>query len=331
MRIIAYNVRKDEIPYFEKFAEEFGIEYATTTKTLTAETACLAKGFDGVSIYKTSTDEINDAWAELEKVGIKYLTVRTAGYDGLDLEKAKQHGIKVANVAQYSPSAIAEFAVTLALMCLRHIPLMLSRVNVQDFSVSGLIGREINQLTIGIIGTGNIGLTTAKVFNAFGAKVIAYDQHKNPKAEGILEYCDNLDDLLALSDIISLHIPLTDQNYHLINAETISKMKDGVIIINTARGGHIDGEDLRDALVSGKVMAAGLDVYEFEQKFLKKDLSGRVIEDKIYRDLMQLPNVIMTPHVAFNTNIAVQNMVKFSTQNLINFKNAGATDNEITK
>ena len=136
---------------------------------------------------------------------------------------------------------------------------------------------------------------------------------------------------MAEADIISLHIPLTDENRHIINADSIAKMKDGVVIINTARGAHVDGAALRDALVSGKVSAAGLDVYEFERALLKKDLSGVVIQDEIFRDLKNLPNVIMTPHIAFNTETAVKNMVKMSTENLISFKNAGVSDNELTK
>ena len=140
-----------------------------------------------------------------------------------------------------------------------------------------------------------------------------------------------MDEVFAESDLISLHIPLTPENRHIINAESISKMKDGVVIINTARGGHVNSADLRDALVSGKVAAAGLDVFEHEKSLIRKDLSGSIIKDAVYRDLSNFPNVIITPHVAFNTDIAVQNMVKMSTENLISFKNAGTTDNEITK
>ena len=263
-------------------------------------------------------------------MGISYFTVRTAGYDGIDIEKAKSFGIKISNVPQYSPSAIAEFAVALALATIRKIPLCLSRAKNQNFSGDNLMGRELNTMAIGIIGTGHIGLTTAKVFKAFGAKIIAYDTFENPQAQGILEY-KSLDEVFAESDLISLHVPLTPQNHHIINAESIAKMKDGVVIVNTARGGHINTADLRDALVSGKVAAAGLDVFENEKHLIRKDLSGRIIKDSVYRDLSNFPNVIITPHVAFNTDVAVQNMVKMSTENLISFKNAGTTDNEITK
>lgn len=329
MKIIAFGVRKDEIPYFEKFAEDFQITYATTEKELTAETARLAAGFEGVSVY-TSSEEINDVWSIFEELGIKFFSVRTAGYDGLDLEKAKSHGVKVANVARYSPSAIAEFAVALTLSVVRKLPLALRRARVQDFSVEGLLGREINTMTIGIVGTGNIGLAAARVFKAFGARVIAYDLFENDEAREIVEYV-SLEELLAQSDVISIHAPLTDENYHFINDQTIAQMKDGVVIINTGRGGHIDSRALRDGLVSGKIAAAGLDVYEFEKHLLKKDLSSQVIQDEIYRDLKNLPTVIMTPHIAFNTDVAVRNMVKISTENLISFKNAGVCDNELTK
>lgn len=329
MKIIAFGVREDELPYFEQYAGEFSIEYATTSKELTGETAQLAKGFDAVSIY-TATSETNEAWAVLESLGIEYVTVRTAGFDAVDVDRARNHRIKVANVPQYSPSAIAEFTVAMTLAVLRKIPLALRRARVQDFSVESLLGRELNEMTVGVIGTGRIGLTTAKVFNAFGAKVIGHDLHQNDEAREVLEY-KSLDEIFAEADVISLHIPLTAENKHLINRDSIAKMKDGVVIINTARGAHIDGEALRDALISGKVSAAGLDVYEYEESLLKQDLSGEIIHDAIYRDLANLPNVIMTPHIAFNTDKAVRNMVKMSTENLISFQNAGVSDNEITK
>ena len=189
MKIIAYSVRKDELQYFEKFAEQFGIEYATTSKDLNAETVKLAEGFDAVSSY-TSSEELNDVWEPLSKMGISYFTVRTAGYDGIDIEKAKSFGIKISNVPQYSPSAIAEFAVALALATIRKIPLCLSRAKNQNFSVDNLMGRELNTMAIGIIGTGHIGLTTAKVFKAFGAKIIAYDTFENPQ-----DLTQNLEDI----------------------------------------------------------------------------------------------------------------------------------------
>lgn len=329
MKIIAFSVRTDEMPYFEKYANEFGIEYATTTKDLTLETVHLAEGFDAISVY-TSSEDLNQVWPELEKINVKFFTVRTAGFDGIDLKLARKYGIKIANVPQYSPSAIAEFTVAMTLSVLRKIPLALRRARVQDFSVEGLMGRELNSMTVGIIGTGKIGSATAKVFNAFGSRVLGYDVVENESVKDIVEYVD-LDKLFEESDIISIHVPLTDENYHMIDAQAIAKMKDGVIIINTARGGHVDGRALRDALVDGKVAAAGLDVYEFERKMLKKDLSGQVIKDEIFRDLKNLPNVIMTPHIAFNTDTAVRNMVKMSTENLISFKNAGVSDNDLTR
>lgn len=329
MRIIAFSVRKDELPYFEKYANEFSIEYATTTKDLNKDTVKLAAGFDAVSVY-TSSEEINEVWAELKALGIENFSVRTAGFDGLDLAAARRNGVRVANVPRYSPSAIAEFAVALTLSVVRKLPLALRRARVQDFSVEGLLGREINTMTIGIVGTGNIGRAAARVFKAFGARVIAYDLFENDEAREIVEYV-SLEELLAQSDVISIHAPLTDENYHFINDQTIAQMKDGVVIINTGRGGHIDSRALRDGLVSGKIAAAGLDVYEFEKHLLKKDLSGQVIQDEIYRDLKNLPTVIMTPHIAFNTDVAVRNMVKISTENLISFKNAGVCDNELTK
>ena len=327
MKIIAYSVRKDEIPYFEKFAKEFGVEYATTSKELNAKTAYLAEGFDCVSVY-TSSKEMNGAWGILAKFGIKYFSVRTAGFDGCNIKQANMRGIRIANVPRYSPSAIAEFAVAMTLSVVRHLPLALRRARVQDFSVDGLIGRELNTMTVGIIGTGNIGRASAKAFNAFGSKVIAYDMYQNEEAKKYLEY-KSLDEVLSQSDIISLHVPLTKDNYHIINKDSIAKMKKGVVIINTARGGHVDGRAVRDAVVEGKVAAAGLDVYEFEKGMLKKDLSGVVIKDEIFRDLKNLPNVIMTPHIAFNTDVAVRNMVKISTENLISFYNNDNCNNEL--
>jgi len=263
-------------------------------------------------------------------LGIKFLSLRTAGFDMVDPEMFSKYGIKVANVPAYSPSAIAEFTVLMSLMLLRKMQIFLPRVKTQDFSRTGMVGEELNTKTVGIIGTGKIGFEAAKLFHGFGAKVLGFDKFRNEKAEKFLEYVDDLNDLLKQSDIISLHIPLLADNRHIIDEGSISKMKDGVILINTARGGHMDFGDVLRNLLSKKISGLGIDVFEFRKvdRFGKSD-ETEIIDDRTFLALNSLPNVIITPHTAYNTDVAVYNMVRVSTENLLEFLKMGDSQNKV--
>jgi D-lactate dehydrogenase len=330
MKFCAYNVSSDERSYFDAIGAELGVEYVLVSKPLDSENAVMAEGCDGVLDFLPDREYSERILATFSDFGIKYLSLRTAGFDMVDPKMFGKYDIKVANVPAYSPSAIAEFAVLLSLMLLRKMQIYLPRVKTQDFSRAGMVGGELNAKTVGIIGTGRIGFETAKIFKGFGARVIGFDKFRNDKAGKILEYVDDLNDLLTQSDIISLHIPLLPDNRHLIDEGSISKMKDGVILINTARGGHMNFKDVLRNLLSKKVGGLGIDVFEFRKvdRFGKSD-ETEIIDDRTFLALNSLPNVIITPHTAYNTDIATHNMVKISTENLLEFLKKGDSKNRV--
>ena len=325
MRIINYGVRDDEIPFFKKYAQEFGIECATTSKPLNKETVILAHGFDAVTDIKPR-EYGAEVYSKLKEFGIKYFSLRCAGFDGLDKELADEYGINFARVPSYSPNAVAEYAVALSLMLIRNLHIGYARFKNQDYRIDNLIGKEIRDYTVGIIGTGNIGTLAAKIFQSFGAEVIAYD--KNPTLTEELEYVST-EELFKRANLISLHTPLTDDTYHLIDREAIKLMQDGTIIVNTARGAEIDSEALYEGLTSGKIAGAALDVYEFEEEFYQKDMTACMIEDELFRKIESLNSTIITPHMAFNTYRAVENMVKGSLANIKEFCLSGSCSNKL--
>jgi len=330
-KLIAYNVTKDELPYFKTYADQLDVEYTVTDKLLTSETVGMAEGCDGVLDFLPDRGYTDSLLGKLEDFGIKYISLRTAGFDNIDFDLVKAHGIKVSNVPAYSPTAIAEFAVLLSLMLLRKMQIYLPRVKTQDFSRENMTGRELGKMTVGIIGTGKIGFEAAKIFKGFGARVIGFDKFPNDGAREVLEYMDDLNDLLSQSDIISLHIPLLPENAHIIDEGSISKMKDGVILINTARGGHMDFPDILRNLLDRKVGGLGIDVFEFRKvDRFGKSLETDIVDDRVFLALNSLPNVIITPHTAYNTDVAIDNMVKISTECMLEFLETGESKNDVT-
>lgn len=327
MKVIAYAVRPDEIASFEEYSKIYNHNVTLIKESFGPHNAHLAEGFYGVSILgncKANKEGIE----AIAKLGVKYLASRSAGVNNIDLETAKKYDIKVSNVPAYSPNAVSEFAVGITLCVLRNIQQAIRRVDVQNFGLSGLMGSELRNKTIGFIGTGRIGLATIKAFSGFSGKLIGYDLYENEEAKKYIEY-KNLDELFAKSDIISLHCPLTPENYHLINKESIAKMKDGVIIVNTARGGLMNAEDLIGGLESGKIGGLATDVYENEVGIFHNDHRNSILEDDVLVRLLKFPNVLFTPHYAFYTDEAVDNMVEYSLESLSEFEKTGKSKNEV--
>lgn len=308
MKIFVYNYRDDEAEFFEKFGREYDVEIGYTREYPSLENAKLAEGYDALSII------VSDMNAEIltrfHELGIKSITTRSIGYEHFDLEKAKELGIKISNVS-YSTDSVANYAIMLMLMCCRKAKHIMERSSMQDYSLPGKMGREISNCTVGIVGTGRIGATVLKHLSGFGCKLIAYDIYENPKVAEYAEYVTK-DELIEQADIISFHAPATEENYHFVNSETVSRMKDGVILINTARGTLIDTEALISGLESGKISAAGLDVIEQEFGLYYYNLTGTVIENRELAILRSFPNVILTPHTAFYTDQAISDMVEIS-------------------
>ena len=238
---------------------------------------------------------------------MKYLLCRSIGYDHVDLHKAKELGMKVSNVS-YPPSGVANYAIMLMLMLQRRITQILARADLQDYSLKGKIGRDMSFSSVGVIGTGRIGRTVIEHLSGFGCKIYCYDPYQNEEVKKYAEYV-SLDELYAKSEVITLHTNATEENHHLLNAEAFAKMKDGVLIVNTARGKLIDTDALVEALESGKVGGAALDVLEKEDGLYYYNRIGDVIANRDMALLRSFPNVIMSPHTAFYTQQAISHMV----------------------
>lgn len=327
MKVLAYHVREDEMEAFKKYSEKYGHDVTTIPEPFSPETAHLAKGYEGISIVGNCIAN-REALEKIASYGIKYVASRTAGYDNIDLEACKELNIKASNVPAYSPNSVSEFTVGLAIVLTRKINQAIKRVEVQNFGLKGLIGIELRNLTIGVIGTGRIGFNVIKAFSGFGARIIAYDIIQNKEVEKYAEY-KSFDEVITESDIITLHCPLTEDNYHMINDKTIAKMKDGVILINAARGALVDAEALIRGIRSGKIRGAALDTYEHEIGIFHTDHTNSLLQDNTLDILRSLPNVIITPHCAFYTDEAVANMVETALANLKDFELTGSAKNEI--
>lgn len=305
MKIFAYAMREfDEKAFFEKYSEEFGCEYGYTTAYPSPENVELARGYDAISATPCNLNA--DMLDRFYAVGVRYIATRSIGVDHIDLAHAKELGMGVCHVS-YAPETVADYTIMLMLMCCRNICHILERSKVQDYTLKGKMGRDISDCTVGVIGTGQIGRTVIKHLSAFGCSLLAYDLYPNEECGRAAEYV-SLEELYARSDIITLHTPATAENYHLLNAEAFSKMKKDVIIINTARGALIDADALIEAVESGRVGHAALDVLEDENKLYYANRMGEPIENRTMAILRSFPNVILSPHTAFYTEKVVRDM-----------------------
>lgn len=316
MKVLAYEVEKHEEEYFKRYSEELNIDIKIVSDLLTLENVFLAKGYEYITINGLSQID-KGLFEKLKENGVKYVASRCVGYNHMDVKAAKELGIRLSH-GKYSPNNVADFAVMLMLMLIRKVKISMARSNVNDFSLNDLQGREMKDLTIGVIGTGNIGSTVIKNLSGFGCRTIAYARHPNKNLKGIVEYVD-LETIYRESDIITLHMSLTDSNYHIINKDTITKMKDGVIIINTARGGLVNTEDLISGLETEKIGAAGIDTYEDEEGICHLNHNVSMVTNRQMFYLKQFPNVILTQHYAFFTDHAVSDMVKTALYSLKKF------------
>ena len=317
-KIFAFSIRKDEEPYVKEWAEnhpEVEVEY--TSELLTPETAKKAKGADGVVVYQ-QLDYTADTLQALADQGITKMSLRNVGVDNIDMNKAKELGFEITNVPVYSPNAIAEHAAIQTARILRQTKVLDEKIANGDLRWAPTIGREVRDQTVGVIGTGHIGQVYMQIMEGFGAKVIAYDPFENPELKKQGYYVDSLDDLYAQADVISLHVPATKENFHMINRESIAKMKDNVVIVNCSRGALVDTDAVIEGLDSGKIFGFVMDTYEDEVGIFNEDWRGKEFPDNRLKDLIDRSNVLVTPHTAFYTTHAVRNMVLKAFDN--NFK-----------
>jgi lactate dehydrogenase-like 2-hydroxyacid dehydrogenase len=326
MNITAYETRKDEIGVFKQLAEELGLTVTYLEHALTKDTVHFAAGSDGVTVLGA---EINaEILHQLKALNINFIATRTVGYNHIDLDTAKQLNIRISN-ASYGPDGVADYTVMLILMSLRKYKQAMFRANVNDYSLNGLQGKEMKDLTIGIIGTGRIGAKVIECLTGFGCEVLAYDTFHNLAIEGKATYV-SLEELYARADVISLHIPLFASTIQIINKVSLSKMKDGVILINCSRGELMNIPDLIDAIEHEKIGALGLDVFENEAGIYHFDRRTEIIKNRDMAYIRQFPNVIMTQHMAFYTDAAVQDMVACGINNLVSFITTGTAENEVS-
>lgn len=331
LKIIAYGVRDDELPYFTSWAQHQKIEVKVVTDELTMSNVDQANGFDGIIIVyqkKPFTAELID---KIDSLGIKAISSRNAGIDNIDLRALAKNGMQLTNVPAYSPGAIAEFSVTQALNLLRKTKVFSNKVQEGDFLWAPDIADELSQQTVGVVGTGRIGQAAIKIYQGFGAKVLAYDVFQNPDLVKKGLYVNTLTELYQKADILTLHIPATEDNKYLLDAVAFNNMKKGIKIINAARGSLVDTEELIKALDSKKVGGAAIDVYENESEIFNRKFSNfSEISDKRLQNLIRRDNVLITPHIAFYTQPAVRNMVKISLDNNLQLIKTGVADNLVT-
>ena len=320
MKILFYDTKKYDRDSFEKVVTDFPeteIDYLEAD--LSVQTARLAKGYDAVCAF-VSSDVSEKVLQILGQRGVKLVLMRCAGFNNVDLAAADANGITVLRVPGYSPEAVAEHAMALALAVNRHIHKGYIKVRENNFSLVGLTGVNFYGKTAGIVGTGKIGAAMCRICHGFGMKVIAYDIYQNPDLD-FVEYVD-FDTLLANSDLISLHCPLTEENYHLINQDTIRKMKDEVILVNKSRGALIKTDDLIAGIRSRKFFGVGLDVYEEETNNVFENREDDFLEHSTTARLLSFPNVIVTSHQGFLTEEALAAISRTTLQNAMDFKNA---------
>ena len=328
MKVLFYAAKNYDKVSFGNALKDFPeIEIDYMDHELEPRTASLAKGYDAVCAF-VSANVGAETLTTLKECGVKTVLMRCAGFNNVDTEKAKELGIVVKRVPGYSPESVAELAMGLALAVNRRLYKAYNKVRENDYTLRGLRGVNFYGKVAGIVGTGKIGAAMCRICRGFGMKVIAYDVYQNPALADFVEYV-SMDELLAKSDLISLHCPLMDTTYHMINIETIKKMKDGVILVNTSRGALVDTKELIEGIRMKKFLGVGLDVYEEENGNVYEDRSDDIMEHSVTARLLAFPNVMITSHQGFYTMEAVAAIAETTLQNLMDAKEGKRTPNDV--
>ncbi len=315
MKIIFFSAQPYDKEFFNQYNDSFGFELEFFETQLDSQTVGVITNADAICVFVN--DKVDAAVVRhIAKKGVRIIALRCAGFNNVDLDAAREYNIHVCRVPAYSPEAVAEHAVAMILTLDRKIHKAYNRVREQNFSLNGLLGFDVHNKTIGVIGTGNIGKAFSKIMHGFGCRIVAFDvaTDKNPEMSW-LKYV-TLTELLAQADIISLHCPLNEQTKHIINAEAIDLMKKGVMLINTSRGALIDTPAVIEGLKTAQIGYLGIDVYEQEETLFFRDLSEDIITDDIIQRLMSFPNVLVTAHQAFFTREAVTQIAIITLQNI---------------
>lgn len=329
MKVSVFSTKPYDQDFLELVNKDFNNQLSFHTSPLTPDTINLVEDERCVCVFVH--DKLNhQVIEELHNKGVELIALRCAGFNNVDLAAAKEFGITVVRVPAYSPEAVAEHAVSLMLSLSRKIHRAYNRVREGNFSLNGLLGFELHNKTIGIVGTGRIGTALAKIMTGFGAKVIATDIESNKICHELgVEYV-SFNELCRCSNVISLHCPLTPDTYHLIDEQSIDLMQQGVMIINTSRGAVIDTQSAIDGLKKNKIGYLGLDVYEQEEHLFFEDLSDKVITDDVFERLLTFPNVLITGHQAFFTAEAMTNIAHTTLHNISCFEQGDTCATQIT-
>ncbi len=328
MKLLFYAAKTYDMKSFDPELEAFSdVEIEYIEHELDPKSAVLAKGFDAVCAF-VSADVGKETLEVLKSAGVKAVLMRCAGYNNVDTDAAKKLGIMVKRVPAYSPEAVAELAMGLALAVNRRLYKAYNKVRENDFSLRNLRGVNMRGKTAGIVGTGKIGAYMCEQCRGFGMKVIAYDMYPNEALKEYVTYV-SLDELISTSDLISLHCPLTDDTYHMINIDSIKKMKDDVILINTSRGALISTNDLIEGIRMNKFLGVGLDVYEEEKGNVYEDRSDEIMQHSVTSRLLSFPNVMITSHQGFYTKEALAAIAQTTLQNLKDAMAGDTTGNDV--
>lgn len=328
MKVAFFSAKPYDIEYFRKVNSDYGHQIKYFEANLNADTAYLSNGYDAICpfVNDTLSAEVIDILAQN---GVQLIALRSAGFNHVDLEHAKAKGMRIMRVPDYSPYAVAEHALALILTLNRKTHKAYNRVREGNFSLDRLVGFDLHNKTVGIVGTGKIGRTFARIIKGFGTRVIAYDKYPSDQAREIgVEYVE-FNELLQQANIISLHCPLTPETFQIINKDTLELMKTGAMLINTSRGKLINSEDVLNALKSKKLGYLGIDVYAQEENLFFEDLSEMLIEDETISLLMTYPNVLITSHQAFLTKEALNGIAEKTLQNISDFEAGRESPNEV--
>lgn len=329
MNIAFFSTKSYDRTHFESGVAESQHDITFFEDALTLQTATLVSGYDAVCIFVNNPME-EPLIAKIAELGVEVIALRSAGFNHVNLEACSKHNITVYRVPAYSPEAVAEHTVALILTLNRKTHKAYNRVRENNYSLEGLAGFNLHGKTVGVIGTGTIGTAFCKIMIGFGCRILAFDPNENDEVKQMGGTYVELNQLVEKSDIISLHCPLIPQTRHMIDRESIGKMKDGVMLINTSRGALIDTSAVIDGLKRKKIGFLGIDVYEQEDDLFFKDLSGEVIQDDEIARLMTFPNVLITGHQAFLTDEALQQITETTIQNLTRHEEDLPVENEIT-
>lgn len=328
MKVAVFNTKSYDRDYFDRYNKNFGHQLVYFEAPLNSDTVNLTHDFEGICVFVNDNID-RETIQQLAGHGVKIIALRCAGFNNVDLQAASENHITIVRVPAYSPFAIAEHAAALVMTLNRKTHKAYNRVRENNFSLERLIGFDLNGKSVGVIGTGKIGAVFCKIMLGFGCTVYASDMYESEALKQLGVIYQSFEEVLKVADIISLHCPLTPETHHLINKEALSLMKDGVMLINTSRGGLINSKEAIVALKRRKLGYLGIDVYEEEEELFYNDLSESIILDDEISRLMTFPNVLITAHQAFVTKEALEQIAVTTLQNLSDFEAGLPLKNEL--